>query len=364
MSLVSQRNWIMAGDVPRVMVPRAIFPEMAAGVPAARVYAALALRAHNVTGLVDSTIRQIAEDARMGTSQVSDGVARLVADGWLTRVRVGNSRQSSKYQMHAVPQVGLPGFPGGSDTNGASGNPGGSDETAGQGPPGNPGSPEEVESPGLPGNPGGPPITAGQELPGFPEPPNGASGNPDWTPRKSGSPLVYPKNLTKDLTNKASASLPPDDETTTPTPPVEAIPEPKPAPKPKRPEPPRDDVNQLCGRLRDAVTNGGFRKPNVTEDWRRQARLLLDADKRELGQALRLIDWATSHSFWAPNVLSMPKFREKYDQLLGQARHEHQQAQRPNGPRTVDDKIADLQRLKTGTNSKPALYALPGGDHP
>lgn len=196
---MSPQNWIKQGDVSRVMVPTAIFPEMSAGVPAARVYAALAMRANNITGLVDSTIKQIADDAKMSTSQVSDGLSRLIADGWVTRVRSGHSRQSSKYQMHAFPHAELPGFPASSTPFGVSGNPGGLDETAGQ---------------GLAGNPGGSEETAGQEAPGNPGSPNGVSGNPDWTTRKSGHPLVSPKTcLTKELTTTtSSAPLPSEDD--------------------------------------------------------------------------------------------------------------------------------------------------------
>lgn len=93
---------------------------------------------------------------------------------------------------------------------------------------------------------------------------------------------------------------------------------------PRRPEPPREDVDELCRRLLGKVqANGG--RASITQAWRKEARLLLDADERPLEQALRLIDWATDHPFWKANILSMPTFRRQYTQLLLKARAEHQQ---------------------------------------
>ncbi|PRY43293.1 hypothetical protein [Umezawaea tangerina] len=96
-------NWIQEGDVPRVMIPLDIHPRQVCGAAAARVYAALAYRADNRTGLVDSTLEQIAADADMGRSQAAAGVKRLIADRWIEQVRKGNSRVSNKYRMHAAP---------------------------------------------------------------------------------------------------------------------------------------------------------------------------------------------------------------------------------------------------------------------
>lgn len=96
-------------------------------------------------------------------------------------------------------------------------------------------------------------------------------------------------------------------------------------------EPPRDDVNQLCLRLQDRIVANGAKKPNITEKWRTEARLLLDKDERPLDVALRLIDWSTGNEFWRPNILSMPTFRAKYDQLLLQARREHEKRTKSNG---------------------------------
>jgi hypothetical protein len=127
----------------------------------------------------------------------------------------------------------------------------------------------------------------------------------------------------------------------------------------RRQSPPRPDVEHLCERLREKVAANGARA-NITEKWRTDARLLLDRDGKPLEQALRLIDWATDHSFWRSNVLSMPTFRKQYDRLLIQARTEHQQQQQPTTlrPSSTDRAVAQAELLKTNPN--PALLALGG----
>jgi hypothetical protein len=134
----------------------------------------------------------------------------------------------------------------------------------------------------------------------------------------------------------------------------------------RRQSPPRPDVEELCQRLLDRVTANGATRARITEKWRTDARLLLDRDDRTLDQSLRLIDWATDHDFWASVVLSMPKFREKYDQLLMQARREHQQRQTSAQPRpyrsTTDDNIRQFL-AGTGTDGPPmaTVFELPRG---
>lgn len=76
----------------------------------------------------------------------------------------------------------------------------------------------------------------------------------------------------------------------------------------------RDDVQALCEHLSSRLTENDV-KHSIGKGWHDAARLLIDRDRRDLDEARRLIDWATSDSFWRTNILSMPKFREKYDQL-------------------------------------------------
>lgn len=97
---------------------------------------------------------------------------------------------------------------------------------------------------------------------------------------------------------------------------------------PPREEPPRLDVEALCTRLRDRMIGNGCKPPTITKAWRDAARLMLDRDGRELDKALNLVDWVHADEFWRTNILSMPKFREQYDQLRLRAIADHQQKQR------------------------------------
>jgi len=94
-------NWWCEAE--RVMLPVAIFPKVTVGLTAARAFGALAMRADNKSGLVDSTYEQIAEDAGMSRGQAAEGVRRLIDLGWIEQVRKGNSRVSNKYQLRAAP---------------------------------------------------------------------------------------------------------------------------------------------------------------------------------------------------------------------------------------------------------------------
>lgn len=79
--------------------------------------------------------------------------------------------------------------------------------------------------------------------------------------------------------------------------------------------PARADVEALCTHLADRVEANGSKRPSITKRWRDDARLLLDNDHRSLDEAHALVDWCQSDSFWRSNILSMSKFREKFDQL-------------------------------------------------
>lgn len=85
--------------------------------------------------------------------------------------------------------------------------------------------------------------------------------------------------------------------------------------------PPREDVELLCKRLHDRISGNGS-KAEITTPWRNAARLMLDRDGRDFDKAMRLIDWCQDDPFWNSNILSMPTFRAKYDQLRLRANSE------------------------------------------
>lgn len=92
-------------------------------------------------------------------------------------------------------------------------------------------------------------------------------------------------------------------------------------------KPPRIDVEQACTLLADLIVANGSKRPTITDRWRTSARLLLDKDGRSLEQVLAAIRWCQDDDFWRGNVMSMPKLREKYDQL----RHAAIRKQRAGG---------------------------------
>jgi hypothetical protein len=83
--------------------------------------------------------------------------------------------------------------------------------------------------------------------------------------------------------------------------------------------PARLDVDRLCYHLADRIEANGCKRPEITKRWRDAARLMLDRDGRTERQVMTAIDWCQDNEFWRANILSMPKLREKYDQLRLQA---------------------------------------------
>jgi hypothetical protein len=102
----------------------------------------------------------------------------------------------------------------------------------------------------------------------------------------------------------------------------------------------RIDVERVCKHLADAIAANGSKRPTITKKWRDAARLLIDKDGRTEEQVHACIDWCQADEFWRANVLSMPKLRDKFEQMRLQA------ARRPGGRRpSPDDKVRDVIAL-------------------
>lgn len=78
------------------------------------------------------------------------------------------------------------------------------------------------------------------------------------------------------------------------------------------------DVERLCQELAGLVRANGH-KATVGAQWRRQCRLLIDADGWTPEQIVWVMRWATSDPFWSANIRSMPKLREKFTELKARA---------------------------------------------
>ena len=77
----------------------------------------------------------------------------------------------------------------------------------------------------------------------------------------------------------------------------------------------REDVKMLCDLLADTIAANGSLKPTIGKTWTDSARRMIDLDGREPDKAANLIRWSQANTFWRKNILSMPTFRDKYDQL-------------------------------------------------
>lgn len=81
----------------------------------------------------------------------------------------------------------------------------------------------------------------------------------------------------------------------------------------------RSDVLEVCRIVADHVEAVTGKRPTAGARWETQARLMLDRDGRTVDEVRVLMAWVTASAFWSPNILSVPKLRDKWDTLAGQA---------------------------------------------
>ena len=119
----------------------------------------------------------------------------------------------------------------------------------------------------------------------------------------------------------------------------------------------RDDIQRICTHLADRIEANGSKRPAVTARWHDAARLLIDRDGRTEDQIHRAIDWSQDHEFWRSNILSMPKLREKYDQL-------RLQAVRPASASRQAQTDDQFQRAMQRARMKDGIDESPGSHRP
>lgn len=161
------------------------------------------------------------------------------------------------------------------------------------------------------------------------------SGNPSANPSSKGSddPSLDPsQEIGGGNGSSEQGLLAPDSELLAP---VSA---------PRRPaKPDRPDVERVCVHLADLIEANGSKRPDITQGWRDAARLMIDKDGRTEEQVLKAIDWCQDDDFWHRNVLSMPKLREKYEQLRLAAKPSKQQS-RPTNKHHESDAGTELAK--------------------
>lgn len=113
--------------------------------------------------------------------------------------------------------------------------------------------------------------------------------------------------------------------------------------------PTRDDVERICRHLADRVEGNGSKRPPITKGWRDAARLMIDRDGHSEDEIHGAIEWCQNSDFWHSNVLSLPKLREKYDQMRLQANR-----QKNNPPRNGPDWEAVMARAAARDEAEAA----------
>ena len=107
--------------------------------------------------------------------------------------------------------------------------------------------------------------------------------------------------------------------------------------------PVRPEIEALCTLLADLVEQNGSKRPTITQKWRDATRLMLDRDHRTAEQIAYIIRWTQADEFWRSNVQSMPKLREKFDQLRLKAQTPARQQRRGVGIKSSMEGLAFFQ---------------------
>lgn len=87
----------------RATIPGCVRQILAESVPAGRVYIALSFSVDQRTGIVSASYERIAEEAEMSRRRAAEGVARLLAMGYLELVAQGRQRVPNVYRLRATP---------------------------------------------------------------------------------------------------------------------------------------------------------------------------------------------------------------------------------------------------------------------
>lgn len=113
--------------------------------------------------------------------------------------------------------------------------------------------------------------------------------------------------------------------------------------KPKAPKTDPAVVDALCKLLADLIEQNGSKRPTVTKAWQDACRLMIERDDRDPVKITNAIKWCQADEFWRANILSMPKLREKYDQIRLAAQRQANGG-RPAAPSTARERLAESRR--------------------
>ena len=105
----------------------------------------------------------------------------------------------------------------------------------------------------------------------------------------------------------------------------------------------RPEIEALCTLLADLIEHNGSKRPAITQKWRDAVRLMLDRDGRTTEQIAYLVNWSQADEFWRSNIQSMPKLREKFDQLRLKAQQPDRTQRRGVGLQSSMEGLAFFQ---------------------
>ena len=123
------------------------------------------------------------------------------------------------------------------------------------------------------------------------------------------------------------------------------------------------DAEALSHYLADRIRTNGNKVRTVGKRWHDAMDRLIRLDGYTPEQIRQVIDWSQGNEFWAPNILSAPKLREKFDTLKGQMLNDRNRTQRISAAdRKLQEGMERHQQLANFTPAPDPFEALARGE--
>lgn len=186
------------------------------------------------------------------------------------------------------------------------------------------------------------------------------SANQECTeaPVRDGGKRQSITEITSETTSEITAERSSGPDRPDPSPASAAPEQPQESPEPSRPEAAiengrfwgtQEDLDLavwMWDQLAEQLGQDKPREPNFSR-WANTIRLMREQDNRDHRSIRRLYEWCRQHSFWAANIQSPDKLREKWPQLRMQFKTEQRKAPGQQGI----DRAAELRRIHEQRNS-------------
>ncbi|WP_374978132.1 helix-turn-helix domain-containing protein [Microbacterium trichothecenolyticum] len=104
-----------------------------------------------------------------------------------------------------------------------------------------------------------------------------------------------------------------------------------------------DEIGRLCDLLAELVRANGHKVETVGLRWRQSCDRLIRIDGYTVEQIEWMIRWATADEFWSANIRSMSTLREKFSQLVANAKRDAAKRQR-TAPAARAASVVDIGR--------------------